>query len=662
LATKSDCSYMISSLFHNILSQLKWVTNLGTSLEHTESTNRITIFTNVLIIFGFLVGASLASQLVGLGVEIKYLLFMLFIISMAWVVPFLNSKGKLFAARAITMAFGIIIGWQSLLIFGRDFAGYQLYVVAMIYSVLAFSQSPLRVRIAMTTLAWISAPIYDYFIFAEIPSVTGMTAQDLPFAVMLVNNVLFCGLIIIMVWIEKSKADIYEAGLQTALLNVQREKQRIQVIFDNVSQGIVAINSQLRIEPDYSSFLNEIFPNTEFAGEEVIESILSKSTLTPDAIATVKSTMDFCIGEDELNWDINSGQFPMELTIPLEDENKTLALSWSPIVEDETVTQIILSITDMTERRRYEKMEADNKQKAHITQSIFEAIAKSGLSQVHQFNGSLENIITMIKDDVWKNDPKTFGRDLHGLKGEARLLELSDIAQEVHTLETSISEKNNLEKHMSDYSKIFSTYLEASKKIIDPLAGESSLHWSLLAFVGELKKRALNQLDGSETKIELGTIRCEDSVAHWPEAFVRPVQNILLHSVQNSIDHGYLLRGLDRNVEIAIQARQKENGFELLIEDFGAGLNMEKVMEKFHELPESQRRVMSSPTDVLFMDNTSTAETVSMTSGRGVGLSAVKAEVDDLHGQLVLENCENHKGTQLRVFMPFAEQKQALAS
>ena len=58
--------------------------------------------------------------------------------------------------------------------------------------------------------------------------------------------------------------------------------------------------------------------------------------------------------------------------------------------------------------------------------------------------------------------------------------------------------------------------------------------------------------------------------------------------------------------------------------------------------------------EALFADGVSTAETVSETSGRGIGMSAVRAVCVALGGSIAVES-EPGRGTCFRFAFPFAE-------
>ena len=79
----------------------------------------------------------------------------------------------------------------------------------------------------------------------------------------------------------------------------------------------------------------------------------------------------------------------------------------------------------------------------------------------------------------------------------------------------------------------------------------------------------------------------------------------------------------------------------------------ERVAEKArqHGLPSAGRAAL---VEALFADGVSTAETVSETSGRGLGMSAVRSVCASLGGAIQLES-EPGRGTRLRFELPFED-------
>ena len=140
----------------------------------------------------------------------------------------------------------------------------------------------------------------------------------------------------------------------------------------------------------------------------------------------------------------------------------------------------------------------------------------------------------------------------------------------------------------------------------------------------------------------------------------------LVHVFRNMIDHGIetaeqrVKAGKDETGQICCQITGYEQGFTLSISDDGRGIDIGKVRRKAIEkliITPEQAALMSHDQfyQILFMDSFSTKENVTTVSGRGVGLAAVKAEVDRLGGQIVIKS-ETGKGVCFGFVMPLTEQ------
>ncbi|MDQ3233280.1 MAG: ATP-binding protein [Pseudobdellovibrionaceae bacterium] len=117
------------------------------------------------------------------------------------------------------------------------------------------------------------------------------------------------------------------------------------------------------------------------------------------------------------------------------------------------------------------------------------------------------------------------------------------------------------------------------------------------------------------------------------------------------MDHGFI-RPLERHQSvrpalIRIEALPRSSHVALTVTDNGAGINWSVLRIKAEErgfVPGPGR----SLADVLFLDGVSTAEATSETSGRGVGLSAIKSICSELGGSISMEDAEGG-GTVLRM-------------
>ncbi len=138
----------------------------------------------------------------------------------------------------------------------------------------------------------------------------------------------------------------------------------------------------------------------------------------------------------------------------------------------------------------------------------------------------------------------------------------------------------------------------------------------------------------------------------------------LLHVIRNAIDHGIEpveeRRRLGKPEEgfIEIKAQRSRNQVLIEIRDDGRGIDLEKVKEKVVEKglakPEEVARMSEAELyPFLFYPGFSTREETTLVSGRGVGLDAVKAQIEKIKGDLRILS-EKDKGTTFLFRVPIS--------
>jgi chemotaxis protein histidine kinase CheA len=162
------------------------------------------------------------------------------------------------------------------------------------------------------------------------------------------------------------------------------------------------------------------------------------------------------------------------------------------------------------------------------------------------------------------------------------------------------------------------------QKVAERLAsrpfGESSgrLQDGVPAWAAQLGKRVNFIVDGKEELV--------------PPQLARVLSGCLTHMVRNSIAHGVEdpekreAAGKDPVGMIKLTCLPGSAGPNILIEDDGAGLNIARLREKAAEMgvPVKPGREW----ELIFASGMSTAEKVDDISGRGVGMAAVKSDVE----------------------------------
>jgi two-component system chemotaxis sensor kinase CheA len=161
-------------------------------------------------------------------------------------------------------------------------------------------------------------------------------------------------------------------------------------------------------------------------------------------------------------------------------------------------------------------------------------------------------------------------------------------------------------------------------------------------------KRVRLELIGNETELDKGIV----------DALGEP----LAHIIRNFVDHGIETpeerRKAGKAEEGAITLKAYHESSQIVIEasDDGRGIDTEKLKRKAVDRgvinqQEAEKMSDADAVNLIFYSGLSTAETVSETSGRGVGMDAVKSAVDGMKGSLEIETAPG-TGTTFRMRLP----------
>ncbi len=164
----------------------------------------------------------------------------------------------------------------------------------------------------------------------------------------------------------------------------------------------------------------------------------------------------------------------------------------------------------------------------------------------------------------------------------------------------------------------------------------------------EKKKRVRVVLHGSETELDKGIV---DSLGEP-----------LAHLVRNFIDHGIEppgeRRAAGKEEEGVITIAAYHEGSQIVIEasDDGRGIDANRLRQKAVEtgfLSPGEAGALSDAqaVNLIFLSGLSTASEVSATSGRGIGMDAVKSAVEGLKGSVEVETAAG-TGTRIRLRLP----------
>jgi len=143
---------------------------------------------------------------------------------------------------------------------------------------------------------------------------------------------------------------------------------------------------------------------------------------------------------------------------------------------------------------------------------------------------------------------------------------------------------------------------------------------------------------------------------------VEGLNDPLTHIIRNSLDHGIglpedrLKKGKKELGILKISAAQESGHIIITIEDDGAGINLDKVVNKALENGIIEEKDLQHMNDndkamLIFSAGLSTSDEISDVSGRGVGMDVVMNNISSLGGMINIETTKD-KGSKIIILLP----------
>lgn len=161
-------------------------------------------------------------------------------------------------------------------------------------------------------------------------------------------------------------------------------------------------------------------------------------------------------------------------------------------------------------------------------------------------------------------------------------------------------------------------------------------------------KRVRIEMQGQETELD--------------KTLIEAIKDPMTHLVRNAVDHGIehpetrQAAGKDPEGVLLLRAFHEGGQVNIEISDDGAGLNLEKVVQKAVQkgligADQAARLSEHEAAKLVFLPGLSTADKVTNVSGRGVGMDVVKTNIERIGGTVDLQSVPG-KGTTVKVKIP----------
>ncbi len=459
--------------------------------------------------------------------------------------------------------------------------------------------------------------------------------------------------------------EVLELGLK-----LKAQSKQMSDLLNNAGEGFLSFDENLIVEQTLSREALKLLGD-EVAGKNIATVLYAtddkKRELFKDIIGNILAI------NDDLSKEMMLSLLEKELSLG----DKTLELEYKFLGEN----RFMLVISDITEKKFLQR-EIEYEKK---TQKMIVSIV-SNYDEFFELINDYESFVSTIDCYLDNNTLVELKREIHTFKGLFAQKEMFNTVNGLHNIETQMNVciESSLNKHL------FEGWLACDMRIIKKVLGDDflanrdkiSISCDTLAQIEEKITIISEHYKGEELDLLLGQIQSlrdkplKELLSNYPDmaqkiankleksiyAFeikgdknlkvsqkYKPFLKSLVHVFRNSIDHGIeeldlrVQDGKDEIGSIKCQFSHLDDQLILEISDDGKGIDVDVLKEKAISSGKLCPKVAEKLThkeqlELIFVDSISTKDNVNELSGRGIGLGAVKAEIEKLGGVLEIES------------------------
>jgi two-component system chemotaxis sensor kinase CheA len=460
------------------------------------------------------------------------------------------------------------------------------------------------------------------------------------------------------------------SAIQVREGRINARNRDMRLVLDNVGQGFITLNQAGAMSEERSRIVDEWFGPVE------------RTMMFWDYLQRIDPTQAAYF---EVGWSAVMDRFlPLDLCLDqlpkvVHKDGRTYELTYRPILDGETLDKTIIVITDVTVRLERERSEQRQRETMAIHRRLI--IDRPAFDEFFAEASALVVAIT----ETPHVELATLKRQVHTLKGNCGLFGIESVAGLCHAIEDRIDDAAMLGDDDRARLRTAWTATQQTRAALVDAGAESRVavdredydkllidlrrhvdHEQLAAEVETWEfEPAGKRLALIREQIELLARRLGKAPVDvsWPETSLRlPPRkwgrfwSAFAHVVRNTVDHGVETQerrataGKTERAAIRLGITRVRDQVLVSIQDDGPGVDWAAIAERARErgLPCGTRQEIEA---VLFADGISSRTSASGTSGRGVGLAAIRDTVRDLGGRLELTSHAG-PGTLLRCWLP----------
>jgi HAMP domain-containing protein len=468
-------------------------------------------------------------------------------------------------------------------------------------------------------------------------------------------------------------AAIFDREQRLATVNAS-----LRELFDHMRQGIVVFGPDGKVEGTHSRVAGEIFGNPALEGLDAREVLYGNAGHWDAERRAFEEWLPLGFEVSMAHWAEVVALAPQTLTLNAGSaDQRDLTLEFRPITQRGSVSKIMLLATDETDRRRLQR-EMERQGARHKSQIALMRRLVAGGGQ--QFVSFLERarrrfdrgaeLIPISGDSIEQSAVGELFQIAHTLRAEAATFELTELAQLLRGLEERLSElreqgKTSGRAPLGSVQNELSSAIEFARALIEESeelfveaspAGRAALE-TIPVQKSDVAKLLL-LCEGRNDEIETVALRLAsrpfgecvasllEQASSWAERENKRVRlevegrdapvppdladvlgGVLAHLVRNAIAHGIepvaermsLGKPAVGSIELRCEPAT-DRGAVLFIDDDGRGIQQHPLLAK--------AALAARPLENLGLVSISTQPAATELAGRGVGLSAVQADLE----------------------------------
>jgi HPt (histidine-containing phosphotransfer) domain-containing protein len=497
-----------------------------------------------------------------------------------------------------------------------------------------------------------------------------------------------------------------------------RARKETADILRTVNEGLFLLDKDLKLGSERSLALNNIFRRddfTELTFDSLLKGIVPEKTLKTamDYVALlwgervneklVKTINP--LNEVEVHFDNPSGGF----------DTHYLEFDFNRVKSEGSLSHLLVTVNDVTKRVMLSRELQESQEKAQAQLDLLLRILHVEPDNLTGFltdaDVSLKMVNSILKEPAREETAfraKIDGiyRQVHAVKGEAAALGLKTVEQRAHAFEESLNDLkgrptlsgsdflplvvklDDLFNHLAQVREMLSRLVDLHQAIANRRGPGGTMEadkvdaWLAGKHDQTMQMKALPQQQASEGEVSAGLERTLEDLAsrvaashekrvtvkcvglnQVPEAYKRAVKDITIQLVRNAVVHG--IETPDQRTKaqktesglLGVEFTQRGNeGFELVVQDDGRGLQLERIKEVAVErgLITPAQAALLDPRQtmaLIFRPGFSTADKVTTDAGRGAGMDLVRILVAELGGRVGLASAGG-RFSKFKIWLP----------